>query len=329
MVFGSFSRAHGIYEPCMLETQIGFSFHSKQSLEGDASTAFLADGWGLYKRYCLDYGWIPRRKDEVRKRFWLNPWSLYSVTSLSLYIFTILCIIFQLKLLRTRKIFKLTWREEYFLLLSLIAKTDNRLRLGRFVELIVSFIWIIFFISRNLFVSSVGKPEFATYCLLQLSSGMQDTHDEVVSASLHAMARLVTIIGGPAVTGLVHKKMFADGTPKVNLSITCIFFWKFQGFFLLIHSKCSFISFVAVNISLVTLFQKSGIYSCERQYESQPATDATNGLVKNYFSDLQFTMKSKLILSKPKILIVGSISNFYLHHLNTQALLGSTFFPIN
>ncbi|VDN42901.1 unnamed protein product [Gongylonema pulchrum] len=37
--------------------------------------------------------------------------------------------------------------------------------------------------------------------LFELSLSMQDTDDRLVSASLHAMAHLVTVIGGPAVTG--------------------------------------------------------------------------------------------------------------------------------
>lgn len=44
---------------------------------------------------------------------------------------------------------------------------------------------------------------------------MKDTNDRVVSASMHAMADLVTVIGGFAVTGLVQSKVFVDGTPKV------------------------------------------------------------------------------------------------------------------
>lgn len=46
---------------------------------------------------------------------------------------------------------------------------------------------------------------------------MKDTDDQMVSASLRAMAELVPILGGQTVTGLVHKKVFADGKPKDSL----------------------------------------------------------------------------------------------------------------
>lgn len=46
---------------------------------------------------------------------------------------------------------------------------------------------------------------------------MKDTDPRIVSASLHAMADLVPIIGPEKVTGLQHFKSFADGTPKVIL----------------------------------------------------------------------------------------------------------------
>ncbi|VDN06984.1 unnamed protein product [Thelazia callipaeda] len=51
--------------------------------------------------------------------------------------------------------------------------------------------------------------------LYELSLGMQDKQDKIVSASLHSMAHLVEVIGGEAVTGLTRKKIFANGRPKV------------------------------------------------------------------------------------------------------------------
>ncbi|TKR72510.1 hypothetical protein L596_019944 [Steinernema carpocapsae] len=67
---------------------------------------------------------------------------------------------------------------------------------------------------------------FSSYCsfmdrdvcelkiLPELSIGMYDVDNEIVAASLRAMADLVPILGGEGVTGSVHTKNFTDGTPK-------------------------------------------------------------------------------------------------------------------
>jgi SCY1-like protein 3 len=45
---------------------------------------------------------------------------------------------------------------------------------------------------------------------------MKDLDDRIVAASLRCLADLVPLLGAAAVTGLAHKKYFADGKPKVD-----------------------------------------------------------------------------------------------------------------
>lgn len=67
------------------------------------------------------------------------------------------------------------------------------------------------------FVSGIGEADLEDIVLGELVLGMKDTNDSIVSASLRAMADLVSVLGGPTVTGLVHRKTFADGRPKDTL----------------------------------------------------------------------------------------------------------------
>lgn len=64
------------------------------------------------------------------------------------------------------------------------------------------------------FVGAIEDADLEDAILPELILGTKDTDDLVVSASLRAMADLVIILGGPVVTGLDHKKIFADGKPK-------------------------------------------------------------------------------------------------------------------
>lgn len=67
------------------------------------------------------------------------------------------------------------------------------------------------------YISAINIKDLQSIVLKELLLGMTDTNDEIVSASLRAMADLVPILGGSVVTGLVHKKTFADGKPKDKL----------------------------------------------------------------------------------------------------------------
>ncbi|VDM39232.1 unnamed protein product [Toxocara canis] len=65
-----------------------------------------------------------------------------------------------------------------------------------------------------IYVQFFTRTQLENIVLPELVLGMRDTDDRIVGASLHAMAHLVAMLGGPAVTGLAHNKSFADGTPR-------------------------------------------------------------------------------------------------------------------
>uniref|UniRef100_F1KVM3 Protein-associating with the carboxyl-terminal domain of ezrin n=1 Tax=Ascaris suum TaxID=6253 RepID=F1KVM3_ASCSU len=65
-----------------------------------------------------------------------------------------------------------------------------------------------------LYIPFFMRSQIENEVLPELLLGMRDADDRVVCASLHAMAHLVPLLGGPAVTGLIHAKSFADGAPK-------------------------------------------------------------------------------------------------------------------
>ena len=50
----------------------------------------------------------------------------------------------------------------------------------------------------------------------QILLGLRDTNDELVRASLLAVAELVPILGGDVVIGTHRDKIFAEGKPKVR-----------------------------------------------------------------------------------------------------------------
>ncbi|KAK0400739.1 hypothetical protein QR680_015429 [Steinernema hermaphroditum] len=66
----------------------------------------------------------------------------------------------------------------------------------------------------HLYCPHIDHTSCAGRILPELTLGMYDTDDVIVSASLRAMADLVPILGGECVTGAVHTKHFSDGTPK-------------------------------------------------------------------------------------------------------------------
>jgi len=47
----------------------------------------------------------------------------------------------------------------------------------------------------------------------QLLVGVKDENDELVSATLHALAILVSVLGGGAVVGGNRARLFSDGRP--------------------------------------------------------------------------------------------------------------------
>ncbi|MFH4978104.1 hypothetical protein AB6A40_004813 [Gnathostoma spinigerum] len=66
------------------------------------------------------------------------------------------------------------------------------------------------------FVQYLSINELENVVLKELKASLLDTDDRLVSASLCALADVVPILGGAAVTERKHVKSFADGTPKVH-----------------------------------------------------------------------------------------------------------------
>ncbi|XP_006821787.1 protein-associating with the carboxyl-terminal domain of ezrin-like, partial [Saccoglossus kowalevskii] len=50
--------------------------------------------------------------------------------------------------------------------------------------------------------------------LPQMLLGLRDSNDDIVSSSLHALAEIVSILGGKTVVGGPRRKLFLDGRPK-------------------------------------------------------------------------------------------------------------------
>ena len=55
--------------------------------------------------------------------------------------------------------------------------------------------------------------------LKQVLIGLRDNHDDLVSASLHALAEMVPILGAEIVVGSNRHPVFKEGKPKVSLEI--------------------------------------------------------------------------------------------------------------
>ena len=55
--------------------------------------------------------------------------------------------------------------------------------------------------------------------LKQVLIGLRDNHDDLVSASLHALAEMVPILGAEIVVGSNRHPVFKEGKPKVYLEI--------------------------------------------------------------------------------------------------------------
>ncbi len=51
---------------------------------------------------------------------------------------------------------------------------------------------------------------------LQVLVGLRDNHDELVAASLHALAEMVPVLGSEAVVGPNRHPVFKEGKPKVR-----------------------------------------------------------------------------------------------------------------
>jgi len=54
---------------------------------------------------------------------------------------------------------------------------------------------------------------------LQLLVGIKDTNEQLVSATLRALADLIPVLGAAAVIGGKRAKLFTDGRPKVSMLI--------------------------------------------------------------------------------------------------------------
>ena len=55
--------------------------------------------------------------------------------------------------------------------------------------------------------------------LKQVLIGLRDNHDDLVSASLHALAEMVPILGAEIVVGSNRHAVFKEGKPKVSSEI--------------------------------------------------------------------------------------------------------------
>jgi hypothetical protein len=51
--------------------------------------------------------------------------------------------------------------------------------------------------------------------------GIKDTNEQLVSATLRALADLIPVLGATAVIGGKRAKLFTDGRPKVSILIIC------------------------------------------------------------------------------------------------------------
>jgi len=51
--------------------------------------------------------------------------------------------------------------------------------------------------------------------------GIKDTNEQLVSATLRALADLIPVLGAAAVIGGKRAKLFTDGRPKVSVLIIC------------------------------------------------------------------------------------------------------------
>jgi len=54
---------------------------------------------------------------------------------------------------------------------------------------------------------------------LQLLVGIKDTNEQLVSATLRALADLIPLLGAATVIGGKRAKLFTDGRPKVSILI--------------------------------------------------------------------------------------------------------------
>ena len=55
--------------------------------------------------------------------------------------------------------------------------------------------------------------------LKQVLIGLRDNHDDLVSASLHALGEMVPILGAEIVVGSNRHAVFKEGKPKVSSEI--------------------------------------------------------------------------------------------------------------
>ena len=59
-------------------------------------------------------------------------------------------------------------------------------------------------------------PHFLPSPFPQVLVGLHDVHDEMVQATLRALADMVTLLGGEAVMGTARSNIFADAAPRVR-----------------------------------------------------------------------------------------------------------------
>ena len=81
-----------------------------------------------------------------------------------------------------------------------------------------SILFLRFYISvaKSINPSALGGPVISYFVCRQLLLGIRDTHDELVAATLRALADVVPILGSRVVIGPQRYKHFGNGAPKVG-----------------------------------------------------------------------------------------------------------------
>ncbi|EDO34375.1 predicted protein [Nematostella vectensis] len=70
------------------------------------------------------------------------------------------------------------------------------------------------------FVGAYDTEALETFIMPQMLIGLRDTDDSLVSATFHALAALVPLLGGEVVVGGQRQKYFTEGRPKFSMGVS-------------------------------------------------------------------------------------------------------------